>query len=183
VQRDIPANQIEAGVKKSNLRELVEQRAKKLGIKIKDIRYREIGHVLERNERFDSDNVSIKRMDYDASGGKEIFLSFEDTKNDVLIAFLRLRIPFKPFRQEITDGTALVRELHVYGPLVPVGQHKVEAFQHKGFGKKLLEKAENIAGEEFDAKKILVISGVGVRGYYRKLGYMQDGPYVSKVLK
>jgi len=183
VQRDIPANQIEAGVKKSNLRELVEQKAKKLGIKIKEIRYREVGHAVERGVKVDFDSVKIKRIDYNSSGGKEIFLSFEDAKHDVLVAFLRLRIPFKPFRPEITNHTALIRELHVYGPLVPVGEHITEAFQHKGFGRRLLEKAEKIAREEFDAKKMVIMSGVGMRGYYYRFGYMRDGPYVSKILK
>ena len=183
VQRDISANQIEAGVKKSNLRELVEQRARKLGIRIQDIRYREVGHAVERGIKVDYNNVKMKRLDYDASDGKEIFLSFEDAKHDILIAFLRLRIPSKPFRPEITGNTALIRELHVYGPLVPVGKHVEEAYQHKGFGKKLLEKAEKIAAEEFGAKKIVIISGVGIRGYYYRFGYLQDGPYVSKILK
>jgi len=183
VQRDIPANQIEAGVKKSNLREIVEQKARKLGIKIQDIRYREAGHAAERGVKVDYNNVKMKRFDYEASGGKEIFLSFEDTKHDVLVGFLRLRIPFKPYRHEITDKTALVRELHVYGPLVPVGEHDEEALQHKGFGAKLLENAEKIAKEEFKAKKMVIISGVGIRGYYYRFGYIQDGPYVSKILK
>jgi len=183
VQRDIPANQIEAGVKKSNLRELVERRARKLGIRIREMRYREVGHAAERGVKVDYNKMKMKRMDYESSGGKEIFLSFEDVKHDVLIGFLRLRIPFKPFRPEITGNTALIRELHVYGPLVPVGEHKKDAYQHKGFGKKLLEKAEKIAEEEFGAKKIVIISGVGMRGYYYRFGYMQDGPYVSKILK
>jgi len=183
VQRDIPSNQIEAGVKKSNLRELVEQRARKLGIKIQDIRYREAGHAAERGIKIDYGNVKMRRLDYDASGGKEIFLSFEDTKHDVLIGFLRLRIPFKPFRPEITSSTALIRELHVYGPLVPVGEHNEEALQHKGFGAKLLQRAEKIAKDEFKAKKMVIISGVGIRGYYYRFGYIQDGPYVSKILK
>jgi elongator complex protein 3 len=95
---------------------------------------------------------------------------------------LRLRIPFKPFRKEITEKTALVRELHVYGPLVPVGKFKEDAFQHKGLGKRLLEEAERIAKEEFNMNKIVVISGAGVKKYYYNLGYKPDGPYVSKVL-
>ncbi|MGC8812332.1 MAG: tRNA uridine(34) 5-carboxymethylaminomethyl modification radical SAM/GNAT enzyme Elp3 [Candidatus Aenigmatarchaeota archaeon] len=182
VQRDIPATHIVAGVKKSNLRELVERRAEELGINIKEIRYREVGHKLEKGIKIDFEKIELCRLDYDASNGKEIFLSFEDLRNDVLIAFLRLRIPFKPFRKEITEKTALIRELHVYGPLVPVGQFKEEAFQHRGFGRKLLEEAEKIAKEEFDKNKIVVISGAGVKRYYYKLGYKPDGAYVSKIL-
>ncbi|MCS7105737.1 MAG: tRNA uridine(34) 5-carboxymethylaminomethyl modification radical SAM/GNAT enzyme Elp3 [Candidatus Aenigmarchaeota archaeon] len=182
VQRDIPASHIVAGVKKSNLREFVERRAEELGISIKEIRYREVGHKLEKGVKVDFEKIKLCRVDYEASGGDEIFLSFEDVKNDVLIAFLRLRIPFKPFRKEITEKTALVRELHVYGPLVPVDKFKEEAFQHKGFGKKLLEEAEKISKEEFDKNKIVVISGAGVKRYYYKLGYKQEGAYVSKLL-
>ncbi|MFH8132267.1 MAG: tRNA uridine(34) 5-carboxymethylaminomethyl modification radical SAM/GNAT enzyme Elp3, partial [Candidatus Aenigmatarchaeota archaeon] len=182
VQRDIPATHIVAGVKKSNLREFVEKRAEELGIKIKEIRYREVGHKLEKGVSIDFDKIKLCRLDYEASQGEEVFLSFEDIKNDILIAFLRLRIPFKPFRKEITEKTALVRELHVYGPLVPVGEFKEEAFQHKGFGRRLLEEAERIAKEEFDKNKIVVISGAGVKKYYYRLGYKQDGAYVSKLL-
>jgi len=183
VQRDIPAGQIEAGVNKSNLRELVERRAEKLGIKIREIRYREVGHQLEKGNVVDYKHIKLGRMSYDSSNGKEVFLSFEDVKNDILIGFLRLRIPFKPFRPEITDKTALIRELHVYGPLVPVGKFEAEAFQHKGFGRMLLEKAEKIAKEEFDKSKVVIISGVGVRKYYAQFGYRKDGPYVSKILR
>ena len=182
VQRDIPANQIVAGVKKGNLREIVERRAEKMGIRIKEIRYREVGHKAMKGVKVDFKHVKLCRLDYNASRGREIFLSFEDIKNDVLIAFLRLRIPFKPFRKEITHKTALIRELHVYGPLVPVGEFKEEAFQHKGFGRKLLEEAERISKEEFDKNKVLIISGVGVREYYYKLGYKLEGPYVSKFI-
>jgi len=109
-------------------------------------------------------------------------LSFEDAKNDVLIGFLRLRIPSKPFRPEIDENTALVRELHVYGQAVPIGSSLTRAWQHKGFGKELLRKAEEIAKNEFNMKKIIVISGVGVKPYYRKFSYRNDGPFVSKVL-
>ena len=177
VQRDIPATDIVAGVNRSNLRELVEQHAKKIGIKIQEIRYREIGR---KSVDMNFDNIKFCRMDYDASGGKEIFLSFEDVKNDALVAFLRLRIPGEPFRPEITDKAALVRELHVYGPSVPIGEKKKEAWQHRGFGRQLLEQAEKIAVEEFEKSKMVVISGVGVRKYYYGLGYKLDGPYVSK---
>jgi len=182
VQRDIPSNKVVAGIKKSNLRELVEKQCERKGIRIKEIRYREVGHRIERGIIPDIDCVKLCRLDYDASGGKEIFLSFEAERNDVLIGFLRLRIPSKPFRSEINNKTALIRELHVYGQAVPIGLNIEKAWQHKGFGKKLLQKAEEIAKNEFDMKKIVVISGVGVKPYYTKFGYKRDGPFVSKVL-
>jgi elongator complex protein 3 len=180
MQRDVPSNKIVAGIKKSNLRELIEMECEKKGVRIREIRYREVGHKLARKVRVDESYVKLRRLDYDASKGKEIFLSFEDVKNDVLIGFLRLRIPFKPFRIEIDENTALVRELHVYGETVPIGRKKLQAWQHKGFGRKLLQEAEKIAKEEFGMKKMIVISGVGAREYYKKFGYSKDGAYVSK---
>ena len=180
VQRDVPSNRIVAGIKKSNLRELIENECERKGIKIKEIRYREVGHKIKKGIFPDADSIKLCRFDYKASGGKEIFLSFEDLKNDILIGFLRLRIPFRPFRPEIDERTALIRELHVYGPEVPIGVKRKEAWQHKGFGKKLIKEAEKISKEEFEKKKLLVISGVGVRRYYLRLGFRRDGIYVSK---
>jgi len=180
VQRDIPSNKIVAEIKKSNLRELIEKECERKKIKIQEIRYREVGHKLEKGILPDIDSVKLCRLDYDASKGKEIFLSFEDLKNDILIGFLRLRIPYKPFRTEIDKNTGLIREVHVYGPTVPIGLIKKDAWQHKGFGKKLLNEAEKIAKDEFDLKKLIVISGVGTRNYYKKLKFKKDGVYVSK---
>jgi elongator complex protein 3 len=182
VQRDIPSDKIVAGIKKSNLREFIEKKCESKGIEIKEIRYREVGHKLGKGIVPDLDSIKLLRLDYDASKGKEIFLSFEDVKNDVLIAFLRLRIPHEPFRPEIDKKTGLVRELHVYGPTVPIGEKIMKAWQHKGFGRKLLKEAEEIAKSEFDMKKLLIISGVGVKQYYKKFGYRKEGVYVSKIL-
>ncbi len=182
VQRDIPTTEVEAGIKKSNLRELVEKECEKKKIRIKEIRYREVGHKMRKNIFLDLDKIKLSRLNYDASNGKEIFLSFEDEKNDILIGFIRLRIPSSPFRPEIDEKTGLIRELHVYGPTVPIGKFKQKAWQHKGFGRKLLKEAERIAEEEFDIKKMVVISGVGVRKYYYRFGYKINGPYVSKLL-
>lgn len=182
VQRDIPSDKVVVGIKKSNLRELVEKECESKGIKIREIRYREVGHKLEKGILPDFDSVKLCRLNYNASNSKEIFLSFEDVKNDILIGFLRLRIASKAFRPEIDNRTGLIRELHVYGPTVPIGIIKEMAWQHKGFGKKLLEEAERIAKKEFDMKKIVVISGVGTRQYYKKFDYKKDGLFVSKLL-
>jgi elongator complex protein 3 len=180
MQRDVPSDKIVAGIRKSNLRELVEKECERRKIRIREIRYREVGHKLARKVRVDEASINLCRLDYEASKGKEIFLSFEDIKNDVLIGFLRLRIPYKPFRREIDENTALVRELHVYGETVPIGKRKLQAWQHKGFGRRLLQEAEKIAKEEFDMKKMIIISGIGVREYFKKFGYSKDGAYVSK---
>ena len=112
--------------------------------------------------------------------GEEVFISAEDTKQDFLIGFCRLRIPYKPFRKEMTNKSAGIRELHVYGTAVPLGEKGM--IQHQGFGKRLLKRAEQIAKERHDKNKMLIISGVGVREYYRKLGYKRQGVYMVKGL-
>ena len=102
---------------------------------------------------------------------------------DILIGLLRLRqCSDDTFRPELKDGVSVVRELHVYGSVVPVAAKDPKKFQHQGFGMLLMEEAERIAREEHGAWKLAVISGVGTRNYYRKLGYELDGPYMSKVL-
>ena len=173
VGRDIPVKWIAAGLKYGNLRQVVLDKMKELGLKCHCIRCREVGHyILEHAEIPDMSNVSLCRIDYEASGGHEIFLSIEDLKRDILYALLRLRIPSeKAHRREIRAGrSALIRELHVYGPSVPVGE-KSFWWQHRGLGKYLMACAERIAYEEFGVYRIFVISGVGVRNYYRRLGY------------
>ena len=120
-----------------------------------------------------------------ANGGWETFLAYEDPKQDILIALLRLRKCSKEttFRPELTGcQTSLVRELHVYGTAVPMHARDPRKFQHQGYGTLLMEEAEKIARREHGSGKISVISGVGVRSYYARLGYWLDGPYMSKML-
>jgi len=124
----------------------------------------------------------LVRRDYKASEGKEVFLSFEDKKQDILVGFLRLRIPFRPFMPEIDAKTALIRELHIYGPMVEIGEKPSFEWQHRGYGSELLRAAEKIAAEEFDMKRILVTSGIGARDYYRKFGYQRKGVYMGREL-
>jgi elongator complex protein 3 len=132
----------------------------------------------------DLDKIRVLTMKYGASEGEEIFISAEDVENDVLIGYLRLRIPSaKAHRPEIkAKPCAIVRELHVYGPLVPVGKHLAKAWQHKGYGGILLGEAERIAKEEYSLEKILVISALGTKQYYKRFGYNCDGSYMSKML-
>jgi elongator complex protein 3 len=186
VQRDIPARLIVAGAKKSNLRQLVQKELAAQGERCRCIRCREVGHrKAVNNVKPELDRVKILSTAYDASEGREVFLSAEDPENDVLIGYLRLRIPSaKAHRPEVTAvSSALVRELHVYGPLVPVGRHFAEAWQHKGYGAVLLGEAERVAREEFGLRKLLVISALGTKRYYARFGYARDGVYVSKVLR
>lgn len=186
VQRDIPAQLIVAGVKRSNLRQIVQKKMSERGEHCRCIRCREVGHrSIVDGITPDLDNVKILSTTYQASEGREVFLSAEDPQNDVLIGYLRLRIPSeKAHRPEITTvSSAIVRELHVYGQLVPVGSHSTRAWQHKGYGKLLLEEAERVAREDYDLKKLLVISALGTKHYYMRLGYNRDGVYVSKNLR
>ena len=182
IQRDIPSRLIEAGVKKSNLGDIVLNRLKELNIRCKCIRCREVGHAWYKyGIQPSAANVKLLTEKYDASKGEEIFLSFEDIQNDILIGFLRLRIPSKiTHRPEVTSQTALIRELRVYGPVVPIGERIPEAWQHKEFGRKLLQEAERIAFEEYDKNKILITSAIGTREYYRRYGYEKEGPYMAK---
>ena len=173
IQRDVPVSCVAAGLTIGNLREVVYKRALERGVRPREMRFREVGHVFLREGKIPSpQDIRLMRLDYEASNGVEVFLSYEDPVTDSLIAFLRLRIPSpNAHRREIDSRTAIVRELHVYGPQVPVGAKSPFWWQHKGFGRKLLWEAERIASEEFDCKRMIIISGIGVRDYYRKLGY------------
>ena len=130
-------------------------------------------------------DVEILITHEEASEGEDLFISAEDTARDILIGYLRLRIPSeKAHRPEISpQTTSIVRELHVYGPLVPVGERSAEAWQHRGYGEILLSKAERVSSEDYDRRKIVVISGLGAKQYYKRLGYDYDGPYISKMLE
>ncbi|MFA7662455.1 MAG: tRNA uridine(34) 5-carboxymethylaminomethyl modification radical SAM/GNAT enzyme Elp3 [Patescibacteria group bacterium] len=175
--RDIPSTSIEGGNKVSNLREIIQKEAIKQGHPCQCIRCREI-----KGDDFDLANVKLIRRDYRASDGQEIFLSFEDTKQDKLLAFLRLRLPAKPNDQIFPElkNSALIREVHTYGNVVEFDQHGTDV-QHLGLGKKMMLEAEAIAKQN-DYQKIAVISGVGVRGYYKKIGYKLEGTYMTKKL-
>lgn len=129
------------------------------------------------------EQVELIRRDYVANGGWETFLSYEDPQQDILVGLLRLRkCSEQAFRPELIGGVSIVRELHVYGSVVPVHSRDPMKFQHQGFGTLLMEEAERIAREEHGSRKLVVIAGVGTRYYYRKLGYELDGPYMSKML-
>jgi elongator complex protein 3 len=175
--RDIPGQHIQEGNKTTNLRQVIHSEMKKDGLVCKCLRCREVGHV---------DVLSIKDLrpklfveKYKASGGNELFLSFEDNKRKVVFAFCRLRID----RSSKALYPAFIRELHTYGQLVRIGKKDTESSQHKGLGKRLLLEAEKIAKKE-KVGKIAVISGVGVRDYYRKNGYALENTYmVKKLLK
>jgi len=179
VQREITPMEIIAGPKMGNLRQIVHEKLEKQGFSCKCIRCREAG--LAKKKDLDEELV-LERINYDASEGKEVFLSYNDS-DDLTYGFLRLRKPSqKAHRKEITHDTAIVRELHVFGKAIEIGSHEKDSFQHLGLGRKLMKAAEEIAKDEFAAKKLLVISAVGTREYYQKLGYQIYGPYMAKEL-
>lgn len=169
VQRDIPTFTTEEGVDRTNLRQYVDQLREKKGIECNCIRCREIGRK-NVNGR-----LVYKKIKYNASKGIEYFITAEI--KDSLVGFCRLRFPHNTSRKEINSKSSLIRELHVYGAAASIGE-KGE-FQHKGVGKELLKMAEDISRKN-NYTKIVVISGVGVRGYYRKQGYRKQGPYMVK---
>ena len=183
VLRDIPSKFIVGGLRDS-LRDVVRERMKQLAIDCQCIRCREYGH--RARQGWEIGEPRLVRMDYEASGGKEIFLSFEDER-ETLFGLLRLRVQDKPITRlgpETNGNSALIRELHVYGPEVPLKQQQPTAAQHKGLGKALLQEAERIAGDECQARRMIVLSGTGAKEYYRaEFGYHPQANYMVKELK
>jgi elongator complex protein 3 len=168
IMREIPPEYLVSGTTKIDLRKDVEEKLRKDKNKIKEIRFREIGF----NQKEINNKLKLKITKYSASHGKEYFLEIVN-KDDILFGLLRLRI---------VNGKAFVRELHVYGQALNLHEEDSNATQHKGLGKWLMEEAENIAKKQ-KTKKILVISGVGVRQYYKALGYVLRDTYMVKGLQ
>lgn len=185
IQRDIPMPLVSSGVEHGNLRELALARMADLGLVCRDVRTREVG-IQGIHFKINPEEVELIRRDYVANEGWETFLSYEDAQQDILVALLRLRLAGEGagmVRKEMANvRCSLVRELHVYGSVVPVHERDPGKFQHRGYGTLLMEEAERIAREEHGSQKVVVISGVGTRHYYRKLGYQLEGPYMVKWL-
>lgn len=173
IQRDVPTKEWAAGVEFTNLRQHIHQ---KYNPECECIRCRE-----PAKGELSLENIGLNINQYKASKSQEYFISFNDNDNDTILGFSRLRFPSQQLREEITENSAMIRELHVYGQAAALNEEEGKV-QHRGYGKKLMNKAEEIAKEN-NKEKILVISGVGVRNYYRKLGYEKDGPYMSKKLE
>ncbi|WP_321506536.1 tRNA uridine(34) 5-carboxymethylaminomethyl modification radical SAM/GNAT enzyme Elp3 [uncultured Methanoregula sp.] len=173
IQRDIPAKLIVAGSRHSNFRQLAQNRLKATGRHCRCIRCREIGRLPSVVES------ELQVLKYEACGGTEHFISA--VSGDSLIGFTRLRFPSSVFRPEL-EGAALLRELHVYGSLVSVGKDaESEEWQHRSYGRVLIGRAEETARDAgFD--RLAIMSGIGVRPYYRKMGYERRGPYMIREL-
>lgn len=173
IMREIPPEFLIAGTTRIDLRKDVELEIRKRKLKINEIRFREIGFNI-RDKKINeiiSKNLKLKILEYQASKGREYFLQFVN-KDNILFGLLRLRI---------VNNQAFVRELHVYGKTLALGQKDKESWQHKGLGKALMKKAEEITKQN-KINKLLVISGVGVREYYRKLRYKLENEYMVKEL-
>ncbi len=191
IQREIETKDIIAGPKKGNLRQIALERLYSEGHTCKCIRCREIG--LRSKGGFDQQSFRLVRLDYEAAGGQEIFLSYETDDGSALLGFLRLRKVTGSIESELhsyechgnrTQVVAVVRELHVYGQTLSVGRKANNlSWQHRGLGRLLMAEAEQIAKCEFGVDALSVISAVGTRKYYEKLGYSRDGYYVTKSLK
>ncbi|OGH58819.1 MAG: hypothetical protein A2725_03655 [Candidatus Magasanikbacteria bacterium RIFCSPHIGHO2_01_FULL_33_34] len=181
--RDIPSEEITAGNSITNLRESLKKEILKKGKDCVCLRCREISRQFKNLPADAKPQLFIDT--YETIGGTEYFITFEDKDRIAVYAFLRLRIPTIKAPKELYElipeikNTAFVRELHTYGQLLEIGKSDKKASQHKGMGKKLLLEAEKIAKKN-KFKKISVISGVGVKGYYKKVGYSKKGSYMVK---
>lgn len=168
IQRDIPVTEISAGIRKSNIRQLVADHMRAEGMSCRCIRCREVGHtgaVLN-----DPSKVVMKDTVYEASGGTEHFIALE--YEDSIIGYARLRLD--------SNQAATIRELKVFGKVAAIGDEG-EDWQHRGYGRELVSEAERLTRES-GRSRIRVTSGVGVRGYYRSLGFTEDLPYMAKDL-
>jgi elongator complex protein 3 len=183
--RDIPSPDIKAGNAVTSLRQDIHREMNRRGLTCSCLRCREVGR---RPEQLTKKPIFFDDA-YDASGGTEHFLSMEDAERQAVFAFCRLRLPSQSqnstaelirLMPEIAN-CAFVRELHTYGHLVPIDTSDSTAAQHRGHGKRLMSEAERIA-REAGFERMAVISGIGVRGYYRKLGYELSGTYMIKKL-
>ncbi|HXW37544.1 MAG TPA: tRNA uridine(34) 5-carboxymethylaminomethyl modification radical SAM/GNAT enzyme Elp3 [Nitrososphaerales archaeon] len=180
IQREIPAYEISGGVKEGNLRELVLTRAKVKGIACSCIRCREVA-LGDPATLGEDDELVFRSERYAASDGEEFFGSFHYSRSGRIAGFVRLRLPSADAHRPEAAGSCLLRELRVYGRVVPFGARDGRAFQHRGLGGALMSEAE-AAALEYGARRVVVTSAVGTRNYYRRLGYERLGPYMAKVL-
>jgi elongator complex protein 3 len=183
IHRDIPSSEILAGCRIANLRQVVESTMKKRGKKPCDISAREV-----RAKTNDPENAIIDIIEYEANQGKEYFIQCSDPADRTLFGLLRLRIPSWFFTKEqalmpVLYNAALIREIHVFGDQLGIGEKSETKSQHRGLGKRLMETAETIVAKQYPTlSKIVVTSGVGVREYYRKRGYVLEDEYMVKYL-
>ena len=178
VIRDFPTTHVVAGNKKANMRQIAQNKMKEEGLPLRDIRKREI-----RRERVSRDDLHLRVDSYETEGTVEHFLSFE-TADERIAGFLRLSLPDReqphPF-PELEDH-AMIREVHVYGPALDLGEESRGKAQHMGLGTELVEKAQEMA-REAGYGHLAVISAIGTRNYYAKLGFELKGLYMTTAIR
>ena len=180
--RDFSSNDILVGNKKPNLRQLVERRLQEAGegAEVQEIRFREVG-----TRSFDASSLSLDIVPYSTTNTRERFLQWI-TPDNRIAGFLRLSLPDLRYVDALSselpvrEGEAMIREVHVYGVATQLGEDGVSA-QHIGLGRRLVERACEIAREE-GYTKVNVISAVGTREYYRGLGFHDNGLYQQRGL-
>ena len=163
-----------------NLREHIQKEMERRHIQCQCIRCREI--QLEKPAL----PTSTRIIAYDSAGGKEFFIEKIDSQQKCM-GFIRLRFPSYLFDRKIKPifpalyDSAIIRELHVYGKAMEIGENDTKATQHKGLGEELILLAEETTKQQ-GVRKLAIISGVGVRNYYRKFGYTLADSYMVKKL-
>ena len=181
IQREIPADEIEGGVHEGNLRQLVLRRVREKGFGCRCIRCREVV-LKDPGSLGEGDDLGYSETRYPASGGEEVFGSYESRRSGIIAGFVRMRIPSERAHRSEMSNAAVVRELRVYGKAVGLGRREEGAWQHRGLGASLMGRAERAAAEGFGKRRLLVTSAVGTRNYYRRLGFERLGPYMAKAL-
>jgi elongator complex protein 3 len=175
--RDIPTTNVVEGNKKANLRQIVQERMKARGWQCRCIRCREVGR-----QTLDGETVELRVDSYETDGTMEHFMGYE-TADGRLAGFLRLSFPDQnqPLPLPELAGCAMIREVHVYGPALPIGEESQGAAQHTGLGGQLVDKAKEMA-RQAGYDKLAVISAIGTRDYYARHGFAPDGLYMTVVL-
>lgn len=177
INRDIPVSMVAAGVRRSNLRQLAQERLRSWGMRCQCLRCREIGHREEGKAPPAPEEVVLHTLRYASAGAWEEFLAYETEDRSCVVGYARLRLPF-----EEPEGAASLRELKVFGQLLPFSVRSEEGWQHRGLGAALLAHCEARAIAS-GAGLLRVTSGVGARGYYRRFGYAHAGPYMVRELR
>jgi len=176
IVRDIPSNEIIAGNKRTNFRQIAQEHIKKKDLKIQDIRSREI-----RGEKITWDDLELEVVKYSTSVSQEYFISYKTKYTDKICSFLRLSLPKKEIYIDELKGASIIREVHVYGNVVNIGKESKGESQHLGLGKKMIEMAEDISKEN-RFEKISVISAIGTREYYKERAFIKGSLYMSKTI-
>jgi elongator complex protein 3 len=169
--RDIPSPNIVAGVAKTNLRQIVKRYMSRAGLTCGCIRCREV-----RGREVDLETLSLECYEYNTDATREFFLSYV-TPEDRLAGFLRLSLPEVDLPITELAGCAMIREIHVYGPALGLGDHQDGAGQHAGLGTRLIDEARQIA-RQAGYSSLAVIAAVGTRPYYQARGFERGNLYM-----